>query len=98
MKSAGKVMITIFIGYEGIVYQHAVEPGTTVNGSYCANVLRIMLQHVKRKCPLLRNGFLLHHDSARPYIAHCVLDISQQNNVKILPHPPYSPNQTPCDF
>ncbi|GFU18080.1 histone-lysine N-methyltransferase SETMAR [Trichonephila clavipes] len=59
-----------------------------------------MIQHVKRKHPLLRNGFLLHHDNVRPHIARCVLDVSQQNthNVGILPHPPYSPDFTPCDF
>ncbi|GFW64651.1 putative phosphoenolpyruvate synthase [Trichonephila clavipes] len=45
------------------------------------NVLRTMVQNVKRKRPLLRKGFLLHHDNARPHIAHCVLDVSQQNNV-----------------
>ncbi|GFV53160.1 histone-lysine N-methyltransferase SETMAR [Trichonephila clavipes] len=57
-----------------------------------------MAQHVKRKPPMLRNGFLLHHDNARPHIPRCVLDVSQQNNVEILPHPPYSPDLTPCDF
>ncbi|GFV25144.1 histone-lysine N-methyltransferase SETMAR [Trichonephila clavipes] len=91
-------MTIIFYYYEGIVYQHAVKPGTTVNGSYYANVLRTMVQHVRRKSPLLLNGFLLHHDNARPHIARCVLDVSQQNNVKILPHCPYSPDFTPCDF
>ncbi|GFS96360.1 histone-lysine N-methyltransferase SETMAR [Trichonephila clavipes] len=30
--------------------------------------------------------------------ARCVLYVSQQNNVEILPHPPYSPDKTPCDF
>ncbi|GFV83780.1 mariner Mos1 transposase [Trichonephila clavipes] len=56
-----------------------------------------MIQHVKRKRPLLRNGLLLHHNNARPHIARCVLDVLQQN-VEILPHPPYSPDKTPCDF
>ncbi|PRD30559.1 UNVERIFIED_CONTAM: hypothetical protein NCL1_26096 [Trichonephila clavipes] len=34
-----------------IVYQQAVEPGTTVNDSYYTNVLRTMVQQVKRKRP-----------------------------------------------
>ncbi|GFY21431.1 histone-lysine N-methyltransferase SETMAR [Trichonephila clavipes] len=46
-----------------MVYQHVVEPDTTVNGSYYANVLRTM-----------------------------------KKNVEILPHPPYNPDLTPCDF
>ncbi|GFW95586.1 histone-lysine N-methyltransferase SETMAR [Trichonephila clavipes] len=57
-----------------------------------------MIQHVKRKRPLLQNGFPLRHDNARPHIARCKLDVSQQNNVEISPHPPYSPDKTPCDF
>ncbi|GFU82602.1 histone-lysine N-methyltransferase SETMAR [Trichonephila clavipes] len=57
-----------------------------------------MVQHVKRKRLLLRNGFLLHHDNARPQLACCVLYISQQNNVEILPHPQNSPDRTPYDF
>ncbi|GFV03694.1 histone-lysine N-methyltransferase SETMAR [Trichonephila clavipes] len=57
-----------------------------------------MIQHVKMKRPLLQNGLILHHDNARPYIARCVLNVSQQNNVDILPHPPYSPDKTPYDF
>ncbi|GFT43574.1 histone-lysine N-methyltransferase SETMAR [Trichonephila clavipes] len=57
-----------------------------------------MIQHVKRKSLLLRNDFLLHHDNAQPHIARCVLVVSQQNNVDILPHPPYSPNEIPYDF
>ncbi|PRD18383.1 UNVERIFIED_CONTAM: Histone-lysine N-methyltransferase SETMAR [Trichonephila clavipes] len=91
-------MTIIVYYYERIVYQHAVEPGTTVNDSYCTNILRTMTQHVKSKRSLLRNGFLLHDDNARPHIAHFVLDVSQQNSVDILPHPPYSPILTPCDL
>ncbi|GFY28250.1 histone-lysine N-methyltransferase SETMAR [Trichonephila clavipes] len=62
----------------------------TLSNLYYANVLRTMVQHVKRKCPLLRNGFLLHHNNARPHIARCVLGVLQQNNVETLPHPPYT--------
>ncbi|PRD32351.1 UNVERIFIED_CONTAM: Histone-lysine N-methyltransferase SETMAR [Trichonephila clavipes] len=57
-----------------------------------------MILHVKRKRPLLRNGFLLHHDNARTHIARCVLDILQQNNVETLPPSPYSPDNIPCSF
>ncbi|GFV08472.1 histone-lysine N-methyltransferase SETMAR [Trichonephila clavipes] len=62
------------------------------------NVLRTMLQHVKRTRLLLRIGILLHYDNARPHIARCILHVSQQNSVEILPHPPYSPDLTPSDF
>ncbi|GFU74357.1 histone-lysine N-methyltransferase SETMAR [Trichonephila clavipes] len=57
-----------------------------------------MVQHVKRKRPLLRNGFLLHHDNARLHFVRCALGVSQQNNVEILSHPPYSPDKAQCYF
>ncbi|GFW59982.1 histone-lysine N-methyltransferase SETMAR [Trichonephila clavipes] len=57
-----------------------------------------MIQLVKRKRPLLRNDFLLHHDNVRPHVARCVLDVSQQSNAEISPHPPFSPDKVPCDF
>ncbi|GFX64288.1 hypothetical protein TNCV_1500121 [Trichonephila clavipes] len=48
VKSAGKFMtIIFFFYYEGIVYQHAFEPGTTVNDSYYTNALRTMVQQVQ---------------------------------------------------
>ncbi|GFX22878.1 hypothetical protein TNCV_2606201 [Trichonephila clavipes] len=43
VKSAGEVMTIIFFDHEGIVYQLAVKPGITVNGSYYANVLRTIV-------------------------------------------------------
>ncbi|GFT42354.1 histone-lysine N-methyltransferase SETMAR [Trichonephila clavipes] len=98
VKSAGKVITIIFFNYEEIEYQNAVEPSTTVNDSYYTNVLPTIVQQVKRKRPFFRNGFLLRHDNVRPHIVRCVPDVSQQNNVEILPHPPYSPDLTPCDF
>ncbi|GFT66857.1 histone-lysine N-methyltransferase SETMAR [Trichonephila clavipes] len=57
-----------------------------------------MVQHVKRKRLLLRNGLLLLHDKARPHIACYVLDVSPQNNVEILPLPLYSLDLTSYDF
>ncbi|GFV29753.1 histone-lysine N-methyltransferase SETMAR [Trichonephila clavipes] len=98
VKSAGKVMIIFFFIMKELCISTLFEPGTNVNDSSYMNVLRTMVQHVKSKRPLLRNGFLLHHDNARPHITRCVLDVSQQNNVEILPHPPYSSDLTPCDF
>ncbi|GFW61723.1 histone-lysine N-methyltransferase SETMAR [Trichonephila clavipes] len=92
VKSAGKVTTIIFY-FEGIVYQHAVKLGATVNDSYYTNALRTMVQHVKRKHPSLRSGFLLHHGNAQLHVVHCVLDVSPHGNVEILLHPPYSPDQ-----
>ncbi|GFT94452.1 histone-lysine N-methyltransferase SETMAR [Trichonephila clavipes] len=40
----------------------------------------------------------MHNDNARPHIARCVLNVSQQNNEHILPHLLYSSELTPFNF
>jgi histone-lysine N-methyltransferase SETMAR len=41
---------------------------------------------------------LLHHDSARPHVAAATIETICHLKFKVLPHPPYSPNLTLCDF
>ncbi|GFW05344.1 transposable element Tcb2 transposase [Trichonephila clavipes] len=98
VKSAGKVMTIIFLlsrncvstRYRTRYYRKrlVLPECPTKNGT----------ARFKRKHVLLRNDFILHHDNARPHIARCVLDVSHQNYVEILPHLPYCPEFTPCDF
>ena len=41
---------------------------------------------------------MLHHDNAAPHKSKIVDDYLNENKVRILPHPPYSPDLVPCDF
>ena len=41
---------------------------------------------------------MLHHDNASPYRISKVTNFLKQEQVKLLPHPPYSPDLAPCDF
>ena len=38
------------------------------------------------------------HDNARPHTALSVPRFLTKHNVTVLPHPPYSPDLSPCDF
>ncbi|GFX68768.1 histone-lysine N-methyltransferase SETMAR [Trichonephila clavipes] len=96
MKSAGKVM-TIFFYYEGIVYQHAVEPGTTVKDSYYSNILRTMIQHVKRKSIASKWFPIAPWHCPTTYCSLRTGCFAAEHNVEILLHTPYSPDLTPCD-
>lgn len=97
-KSAGKVMMIIFFDHKGVIYQHAVPPKTTVNGEYYVSVLKILRQHISRKRHELVGNWTLHHDNARPHVATSVQQYLSKCNIKIMPHPPYSPDLAPCDF
>jgi transposase len=41
---------------------------------------------------------LLHHDNAPTHISLKTTEFVTNNNMVIVPHPPYSPDLAPCDF
>jgi len=88
-----------FFDSEGFLYQHAVTLGRTVTADYYISVLTTMLQHFKKKRPKRKiSEILLHHDNARPHVAHSVVEFLDKYGIQIVPHPPYSPDLAPCDF
>jgi histone-lysine N-methyltransferase SETMAR len=52
--------------------------------------------HNKRELP--SKTVLLHHDIARLHTATTTIQTIQNLEFKILPHPPYSPDLTACNF
>ena len=54
---------------------------------------------IKLKCPrMLSDVIVLLHDNARLHSANLVRDKLQRFGWETLQHPPYSPDQSPCDF
>ena len=41
---------------------------------------------------------MLHHDNAAPHKSAVVTEYLRKERIKLLPHPPYSPDIAPCDF
>jgi hypothetical protein len=51
---------------------------------------------IRKKWPvLLKYGVLLFHDNSNPYQ---VTSKIKEYNWKVLPHPPYLPDMSPCDY
>lgn len=98
--SAFKVMHIIFFDHLGILVDHAVPKGTTVNGQYYREVLRNKLRPAirKKRHELLERGVILLHDNARPHKAACVEELLAGYEWETLTHPAYSPDLSPCDF
>jgi histone-lysine N-methyltransferase SETMAR len=95
-----KSMLAIFFEREGIVHQEFVPPGQTVNQHYYLEVLKCLREQVHRKRPeRWRNqDWLLHNDSASAHTALSVQRFLAAKNMAVAPHPPYSPDLSPCDF
>ena len=99
-KSAAKTMIITFFDKKGMVYNHVVPRGQTVNAEYYVGVLQKLIRpHIQKKRPEYTSGrWKLHQDNARPHVAHLVMEFLSHRHVQVIPHPPYSPDLAPCDF
>ena len=58
-----------------------------------------VIQDTEQKRPTTGvKDVLLHHDNASPHKAKIVKDYLEEQELQVLPHPPYSPDLAPCDF
>lgn len=72
-------------------------PGSTVTGCLYSQSILPQVQRAYRE----KHGsstFRIHHDNAPAHRSAVVMEYLEENNVQIIPHPPYSPDLAPCDF
>ena len=90
----------IFYSLQEILTSVPSKQGKTVTGHYYkSKVLYKVVKYYKKRRPAsgIRHICLL-HDIAPPHRAHVVTKFLDQQKVKVIPHPPYSPSMSPCDF
>ena len=93
-------MLLLFFDASGMILQHWVPRGQTVNGDHYANVLKTHLcGAMKKKRPeLLKKQWFLLQDNAWPHIAAVALVALAEIGGTTLKHPQYSLDLAPCDF
>lgn len=98
--SAKKVMMAVFFNINGPVLQVSVPKGRSVTGNFYKNkVLKKLRKYfVKRRPKTGLRGVRLLHDNAPAHTSNTVVDFLKRERVKVLPHPPYSPDLAPADF
>lgn len=95
-----KKMVTIFIGINGYVLIDCKPPDQKITSEYFINnVLKPLeeitdVNDVKKKKKL----FYIHFDNASSHSSKKVKKYLLQSQFTRLPHPPYSPDLSPCDF
>lgn len=99
-KSKMKCMLITFFDAKGLLHHEFVPEGETVNQYYYTDVLNRLIAKVSRKRTEIwrQKSCLLLHDNARPHVAKTVTDFLKHKEIVVLPHPPYSPDLSPCDF
>jgi hypothetical protein len=89
----GKVMLTMFWNFLGVLLAHFQKCGINVNSaSYCEVLLKLQ-DAICRKCPgQWARRILLCHENARPHTAQATLERIQEIQWELLEHTPYSPD------
>lgn len=99
VKSAGKVMATVFWDAQGIIFIDYLQKGKTITGAYYASLLDKLSKEIEEKRPHLKKKKILFHQDNAP-VHTCKVSAAKMAELKfeILPHPPYSPDLAPSDF
>ena len=79
---------------------HWVPTGQTVNKEYYVEVLKEFRKRFRRKKSALfkLDQWCFHKDNAPVHNSILVTDYLIKMGIKIIPHPPYSPDLSLCDF
>lgn len=96
VKSAGKVMGTVFWDAEGCILVEFLEPGQTINAARYVQTLKKLRRALRDKRP--GKKIVLQQDNARPHSARCTMEQIEKMGWKLLPYPAYSPDLAPSDY
>ena len=93
-------MLTLFWDERGVILEHYMPRGNTVNSATYADLLKNHLRPAikSKRRGLLCTGVLLQHDNARPHTVRSAVAAIQDLSFERLPHPPYSPDLAPSDL
>ena len=89
-----------FFDSTGMIFMHWVPTGQTVNKEYYVEVLREFRKRFHRKSSaLFKSGqWHIHQDNVPVHNSILVTNYSSKMCIKIVAHPPYSPDLASCDF
>lgn len=99
-KSVGKRMYAFFLNTTGVVAKVKLEQNRTVTGKWFTEVcLPRFVGAIQQQRPNTgMKGISLHMDNAPAHTAFITQEFLNDHGIRALPHPPYSPDLSPCDF
>ena len=90
VKTAGKVMATVFWDARGIIYTDYLEKGQTITGAYYASLLHRLSDEIKKKSPYLKKKkILFHQDNARVHTCAVSMTKVMELKFELLQHSQY---------
>ena len=95
-----KAMLVLFFDAMGVVSRQFVPRGQGVDRHEYLRHLQLLRNNMRcRRRPQWQAcNWILQHDGAPAHQADIVQRFIMQHDIKLLPHPGYSPDFTPCDY
>lgn len=93
-------MMTLFFDCKGIILYEFLGWKEKIKSEHYVKTLSNLKEAVQKKRPHLWNNrnFWIHHDNASPHTSDFTTGKLKEWGLKVLPHPPNSPDCAPCDF
>ena len=97
---SSNTLFSIFFKSTGPVLIDYVERGETIDHQYYIDYcLKPLIDNIKMQRPSSGvQSIKLQHDNGRPHVHRDVSNYLQSEGITIIPHPPNSPDLSPCDF
>ena len=92
VRSAGKVMTTVFWDAEGVIMLDFLEQGCTIISVQYVTTLKKLKARLHRVRPTKAMADVLLHDNARPHTSRHTTAEIVKIGWEVLLHPPYSPD------
>lgn len=95
-----KSMISVFFKSTGVLHIDCLDKGETIDAQYyIQNCLKPVVMELKKQRPTSgTTNVKLLHDNARPHTHGDVKKYLASEGIKLINHPPYSPDLAPCDY
>ncbi|GFR99319.1 histone-lysine N-methyltransferase SETMAR [Elysia marginata] len=99
MRSAKKIMGTVFWDSRCVLLFEILQPGETINAArYCQTLDKLREAICRKPQGQLTNGVILQHDNASPHTARVTQSWLENYGWEISPHLPHSPDLAPSDY
>lgn len=95
-----KSMICVFFKSTGPMHVDVLKKGKTIdNKYYIQNCLKPVVKEIMSQRPISgTDNMKILHDNAKPHVHYNVKKYLKTENLKLIDHPPYSPDLAPCDY
>jgi hypothetical protein len=94
------LIVFFFCDMKGIAHHEFIPPNTIVNSDFYCDILRRLRENVQQKRQEFwcNHNWLLHHENMPTHTSLKTTEFVTNNNMVIIPHPPYSLGLATCDF